>query len=246
LKRIHAGRFKGSSSVVRKVLHEVNNPLGIIKNYLKILAVKLAAQDIAQDEIRIINEEIDRAALILNDLAGFSEITDLNVENVDINALLSDIFKITRDSLLKDEKIELHADLDPAPLTVMAEKNGLKQVFINLIKNAIEAMGGGGNLFVQTRNIAGAAGHHTGGRGPQYQGYAEITIKDEGIGIPDEIRPRIFEALVSSKGRGHSGLGLSIVYNIIKAFSGTITCEGNKEGGTAFRIELPAATHNKD
>ena len=242
LKVIQSERLSASSELSRKVVHEVNNPLGIIKNYLKILDVKLSGQDIVQDEIRIINEEIDRVALLLRELSYFSKERIRKNEPVDINDLLSDLSKITKESLFKHFKVELDLDLEFSLPTIMAEKSGLKQVFINLIKNATEAMDRGGRLHIQTRHIYTSLEKHILNEElhkEKCQGYVEISISDNGTGIPDDIKSRLFEPFVSSKGKGHPGLGLSIAYNTIKAFNGTIMCEGNENGGTTFRIELP-------
>ena len=239
---IQSERLSASSALSRKVIHEVTNPLNIIKNYLKILGIKMSEQDMAHDEIRIINEEIDRIALLIRELSGFSKQKISKKEPVDVNGLLSDIVKITREHLLKDFTINLHLDLEPSLPKIKTEKNDLKQVIINLFQNAIEAMVGGGDLYIQTRRISTSLERHL---EKDEAGYVEIIIRDNGIGIPDEIKTRIFDPFFSSKGGNHSGLGLSIVHNIIKAVNGTITCESNKKKGTVFKIELPISDSNK-
>ena len=241
LKEIQSERLSASSALSRKVIHEVTNPLNIIKNYLKILDIKMSEQDMAQDEIRIINEEIDRIALLIRELSDFSKERVSKKEPVDVNDLLSDLVKITKEYLLKDFTIKLHLDLKPSLPTIMTEKSDLKQVLMNLLQNAVEAMVGGGDLHIQTRRISIPLGRHL---ESHEEGYVEITISDNGIGIPDEIKSRIFEPFFSSKGGSHSGLGLSIVHNIIKALNGTITCESSKDKGTVFKIELPIAHSN--
>jgi signal transduction histidine kinase/HD-like signal output (HDOD) protein len=244
LSRIQSERAGASSSMARRVVHEVNNPLSIIKNYLKILGTRLAAQDMAQDEIRIINEEIDRVAQILRELAAFSEDRVRRVEALDVNELLSYLAKITRESL-NYFNIKLHLELDPALPTVLADKNSLKQVFINLIKNASEAMTEGGNLHIQTRHISSRLGGGLAYSELEYPGYAEIAIADDGPGIPDDFKARLFEPYVTTKGENHSGLGLSIVHSIIKGLNGSISCESEPGKGTAFKIGLPIAGDEK-
>jgi signal transduction histidine kinase len=239
LKKIQSERVGASAAIARKVVHEVNNPLSIIKNYLKILGTKLSEHNIAQDEIRILNKEIDHVAHILRALTSFSESEVSNPGPVNINALLSDLVKITRESLRKHSKIEVHLDLKPTLPTVITEENSLKQVFVNLIKNAAEAMTEGGNLYVKTRHISSQLEDASVPEGGEYQGYVEITISDDGPGIPDKIRSRLFEPFVTSKSDGHSGLGLSIVHNLIKTLNGTIMCESDEAKGTSFKIELP-------
>ena len=235
---IQSERLTASSAVAKKVAHEVSNPLGIIKNYLKLLGLKKAKDSPAQEEIRIINEEIDRVSVIIRELSDFSQPRVQQKELVDINTLISDFIRITHESLLLRSSIKTNLDLEPSLPTLVTDKNGLKQVFVNLIKNAVEAMPEGGNLNINTRLTPNglrklekdAIGDQT---------YVEITISDDGSGIPDSIKSRLFEPFVSSKGEGHSGLGLSIAYSIIRELNGTMTCESEQASGTTFKIVLP-------
>jgi len=239
MQKIQSEGAIASSDMARRVAHEVNNPLSIIKNYLKILSMKLAGQDLAQDEIRIINEEIDRIALILRTLTAFSGKRTVKLERVDINALITDLIKISRDYLAKDARVDIHAELDPVLPAPLSDRDGLKQVFINLIKNADEAMAEGGNLYIATRRISAGLGE-TGDRGDEtVRNFVEITLRDDGPGILDEVRERLFEPFVTSKKEGHSGVGLSIAFQTVKALGGTLNCESETGKGTTFVISLP-------
>jgi len=239
LTKIQSERAGASSDIARKVFHEVNNPLTIIKNYLKILGMKLAKQNIAQDEISILNKEIDRIAHILRALTSFSESDVREKGPVDVNAVLSDLVKITKESLRKHSGIDVHLDLKHTLPTVISDENSIKQILVNLIKNAAEAMREGGNLDIKTRHISSHLEGDPAPEGVESKGYVEITLKDDGPGIPDEIKSRLFDPFVTSKGGGHSGLGLSIVHNLVKALNGTLTCESDKGNGTCFKIGLP-------
>ena len=233
LRRIQSERAEASFAMARKVVHEVNNPLGIMKNYLKILGIKLENQGIEIDEIGILNEEIDRVAHILAGLTQLSEKNSHKRSPVDINALVNDLVKLTAESLRKEKKVTIHLDLDPARPKLMSKKDSLKQILINLIKNASEAMTKGGNLYLKTRHRVAPL------EGNQSRGFVEVTVGDDGPGIPDEMKRRIFEPFVSSKGGGHSGLGLSIVLNLINSLNGSIECQSEEGKGTCFKIELP-------
>lgn len=236
-RRIQSERLKASSAIARKIVHEVNNPLGIIKNYIKILELKLPEKNLVQDELRIISEEIDRVVQINSQLSAFSQPKIKKFEPVDINTLISDFLKITKKSILSPSMIDVHLSLAPSLPKVSTEKNSLKQVFINLIKNAAEAMPEGGNIYVKTRHV-GSYDKRLIGDTEEALESIEITVRDDGPGIPDSIKPRLFEPLNSSK-PGHSGLGLSIVHSIIKNLNGTITCESDRNTGTCFKIVLP-------
>ena len=228
-----------TSDLTKVVVHEVNNPLSIIKNYLKILEIKLSEKNLALDEIRIINEEISRVVQLLKKLTDFSKDKPVTPEMTDVNALLMDIVKLTKDSLLGHSDIKLLTDLEKPLPKVNAEKAGLKQVFINLIKNAIKAMESGGNLYIQTRHLSvpdSGRGVH---KNKAVTGYVEIQFRDDGPGIPDAIKEKLFDPYVSSKKGEHFGLGLSIAYEIIKSFQGEIACESIPNQGTVFKIKLP-------
>jgi signal transduction histidine kinase/HD-like signal output (HDOD) protein len=224
-----AGAPPPPSVQVRKVVHEVNTPLNIIKNYLAILGAKLAEKGPVQDELRIIKEEVDRVSLILRKLTERNNGDVIPKESIDINTFMSDITTMFRQTVLKDAPIEIHLNLDRSIPPLITDKNRLKQVFINLIKNATEAMPNGGNIHIGVRYIFNK----------EKEAQVEVTIRDDGPGIPDHIRSQLFRPFLTSKGNGHAGLGLTIVNNIIKELKGTVTCESISNVGTTFQIMLP-------
>jgi HD-like signal output (HDOD) protein/signal transduction histidine kinase len=238
-KVIQAERLTASLEIARKVAHEVNSPLSIIKNYLKVLELKLPKKDLAQEELKIITEEIDRIALIVRELSDFSEPVIERSETLDINALLTDVTRITKDSDLLDDNIHVHLNLDPFLPTIVSEKNSLKQIFINLLKNAGEAMPDGGNIHITTRHVSHKLLDKAQEDREEVSGSVEITISDDGPGLPETIKARLFEPFVSTKGEGHSGLGLSIVHSILKELGGTVRCSSDGRRGTSFKIILP-------
>jgi len=151
--------------------------------------------------------------------------------------LLAEQITLLRKTILTPAGIRDYLSLKTDLPSVAGDANSLKQVFLNLIKNAAEAMPKGGNLHIWTDYIEETpfgllTGSQTGGR-------VEITIKDDGPGIPEDIRSRLFEPFSSSKGADHRGLGLSIVHSIIKEHNGTISCETDSQMGTCFVISLP-------
>jgi len=239
LNEVQYKRADASSDLARRVIHEVNNPLSIIKNYLKILEIKLSEGNIALDEIRIINEEISRVAEVLKKLTDFSKEKPSTQELTDVNALLKDIVKLTKNSLLEQSDIKLVTSFEKDLPKVNADKAGLKQVILNLIKNAVEAMSSGGSLCIRTRHFSVPVGIRRVIEEKDAFGYIEIQVRDEGPGMPDDIKEKLFDPYVSTKKGGHFGLGLSIAYNIVKSFQGSITCESIPDKGTVFKIELP-------
>ncbi|HSM75287.1 MAG TPA: HDOD domain-containing protein [Desulfobacterales bacterium] len=232
---IQAQRIEAAAVLARRVAHEANNPLGIIKNYLAILEPKLGEDHPAVQELGIIREEIDRVAQIVRQLSDFSTPAIRATDSVDINGLILDLIKVIEPSLLAPLKIAVHLDLAESLAPVAAERNALKQVLINLVKNAAEAMARGGNLFLATRRLGPAKNAH----GPI--GEAEISVCDDGPGLPLEVQARIFEPFNSAKGGGHAGLGLSIVHGIVRSLGGRVSCRSRQGRGTCFTVRLPLA-----
>jgi signal transduction histidine kinase/HD-like signal output (HDOD) protein len=242
-RRLHDERIEASVTMARKVVHEVNNPLGIIKNYLKILGLKLPEKHPAQAELGVIGEEIDRVGQIIRGLKNFSAPAAEALEVLDINRLLKDILAIVDSSLLKPAMIHLDFTPDPTVPGIRTGKNSLKQVVINLVKNAAEAMSEGGNISISTQ-FHDATGQDP-GAGRTLPERVDILIRDDGPGIPENIRQHLFEPFHSTKKAGHSGLGLSIVHNIISRLGGQILCETAPQSGTTFKITLPATSEER-
>lgn len=238
LRLVQSEGLAAASAMAKKIVHEVNNPLSIIKNYIRILGLKMSAENPTQNDLKIIDEELDRVALMVGELSDFSQPKVMQMEPVDVTALLSDLVKITWESLMLDAKIRFRLQLEPSLPTIFSAKNSLKQVLINLLRNAAEAMPGGGTIYLSTRLISNEGEQEM----RKDLGQVQITIRDEGPGIPESIKPRLFEPFVSTKTEGHAGLGLSIAYSIVKQLQGTITCESGEKTGTTFKIVLPVGT----
>ena len=222
--RIREERMSATSMLARKVVHEAHNPLGIINNYLSILAGKLSKNESAQEDLRIVREEIRRVSQVIGELSSFSQAGQMQKEPVDINGILRDLARISRESLQQRSGIELELNLDPNIPLVSSDSNKLKQVFINLLKNAAEAMTEGGTIGFESRSRDGEP--------PSI----EVLIRDQGKGIPEPVRSILFEPFTSSK--GHEGLGLAIVHGAVKELGGRLSYETGSEG-TTFLVQLP-------
>ncbi len=222
-----------AQSRVRKVMHEVNNPLGIIKNYIKILRMKMPKNDPSQFGLEVINEEIDRVANIVHGLGEPGPAAAQTIDNVNVNHVIIDLMQITHEPLFTGDKIRLRTDLDHSIREVACDRNQLKQVLLNLMKNAAEAMAAqGGELIVATKNILEENGLHR----------VQISVQDNGPGIPDGVLARLFKPVTSTKGDGHAGLGLSIVHELVVAMGGQIKVVSDAHAGTRFDIVLPGVT----
>ncbi len=218
-------RLAASSAIAKKIAHEVNNPLSIIQNYLKILELNLAEKEFVCDEVPIMREEIDRVSGIINSLSDFSSPPHEDPDAVDVNALLEDVAALTRESF-EQQGIRFHFELDSRLPRVTTGKNSLKQIIVNLVQNAAESLAGGGTISLSTKQLNAA-------------GSIAIAVADDGPGLAEVVRDRLFEPYVSTKGNDHAGLGLSIVYSKIKELQGSIACSSEKGQGTEFTITLP-------
>jgi nitrogen-specific signal transduction histidine kinase len=220
------------------VVHEVSNPLAIIKNYLHALDAQLAEQHIDRETLGIMGEELDRVTRLLEPLTNLAEVRPATITLVDINPILEGFVKIMRKAKGRGPRIDFQLALEPDLPTVKADKDGLKQIIINLLKNAMEALVDGGRIEIQTRRVSRASLELT-NAGPRRGRRVQITIGDNGPGLSGAILDRLYIPFVSSK-QGHSGLGLSVVHKLVRAYGGGITCHSKPGHGAQFVIELPA------
>ena len=230
-----ADRAASAISKTRKIVHEINNPLSIIKNYLKVLARRTEDQSSTTDELRIIDEEINRVTGLIKSLTSTSERIPINLETVDVNATITDILGLFRESLPGNTAIRLSQDLDADIPTIASDRDRLKQALINLLKNAIEAMPDGGTIQVISRMLEGPS-RPVGIT--EKTGHIKISVCDDGPGIDEAIKNDLFRVNVTSK-TGHDGLGLSIVHEAVTHIKGSLLCESTPGRGTCFHIELP-------
>ena len=236
--KIQAARMDAASMAAAKVVHEVNNPLGIIRNYLKILEMKLPEKDSLTQDLTIIDEEITRISKIVQQLDTFSSPVDKTCELTDINSLISNLLSILAKSVFYSSQLQVHFTPDPELPAILTNEDSIKQIIINLIKNAAEAMNSGGNVYIKTNSSCNNKSATT-FSGDGSCEYVEITIHDDGPGIPAEVLSQLFEPFTSTKGKGHSGLGLAIVKSLVTELKGTIRCTCDCENGTLFTINLP-------
>lgn len=208
------------------VAHEINNPLGSVLLYADILHKETPEEDEQQrDDLQMIINEATRCKTIVNDLLNFSRQNEVLAQETDINRMLEglaeeaarlDVFRTVR----------IVTDLDPGLDTVQADPLQLQQVFLNLMKNAAEAMPDGGKLTLRTR------------RAPM-PGFITVEVEDTGHGIAEENMKKLFTPFFTTKpiGKG-TGLGLAITYGIVKMHRGQISVQSKEGEGTTFTITL--------
>lgn len=213
---------------IREAVHEASNPLSIIRNYLEMLRIKLGEENSATEGLELIKEEIDRVGNILlrlNDPAT----AEVAKGTMNINSTIEAVSHIFQDSICATQQISLEQKLDPAMVDTPGNPEHLKQILTNLLKNAVESLEPGGSITVSSESTVSFSG----------KDFAAITVEDNGPGIPAEIKQQLFTPIASTKGEGHSGVGLSIVKKLIDGMDGSIVCRSSKESGTQFQILLP-------
>lgn len=214
----------------RQLAHEINNPLGIIKNYLALLRVKLGEEGGISDELRIIHEELDRIARIVNSLVT-ERPEAAELELVDVNELLSDLIKVAAPGLTQQKQVRVETSLEEALPRLRCNRDRLKQLLLNLLLNAIEATSEQGTVSLETHRLI----NH------RLERQLEILVSNTGPDIAPEVLARLFEPVQSTKGEGHAGLGLSIVRSLATDLNATIACR-SQPGRTTFQVLLPLDT----
>ena len=222
---------------IGRVLHEVNNPLGIVKNYLAVIGEKIAGRTDVKAEIALIQKEIERIPGMIARLSPARARLAAGEDLLDVNGIISDLAKLLSATILEPARIAVTftpgADLPPWP----GKKSQLSQVLINLLINSAEAMPSGGGISITTACEPVTKGAE--------ENEIVITVADDGPGIPAPTLARLFEPGASSKSGAHCGLGLSISKELIDGFGGAISCRSRAGHGTTFRISLPVSVRRR-
>jgi len=210
----------------RRVAHEVNNPLSIIKNYLNVLDRKLARKEPVGNELSILNEEIDRVGQLIN---AFAELQPAPAARaIEINTVVKNVVRLFAGTVPPSVNIVVKAQNEACSFD--GDAGTLKQILVNLIKNAVEALPVGGEIEISNNGVIDREGHQ----------YVELSIRDNGAGIPAAMMVNLFSPVRSTKGEEHCGLGLSIVHGLITQMRGVIHCRTGKKG-TTFDLLLPVS-----
>ncbi|MHB1077217.1 ATP-binding protein [Thiobacillus sp.] len=214
---------------VRRAVHEVANPLTIMRNYVNLLSERLGADSAVQRDLGIISDEIERVARIVRGITLAEEIAvpAASLELVSVNSVVSELVRMALGTLFAPNKVNVQIDLNPDVPPMPLQKDLLKQVLFNLAKNAVEAMHAGGHLKFITRLVAADG-----------QRQIEIEVADTGPGLPAAVASHLFEPVISEKGGDHAGLGLTISRSLVERLNGQLSCTSTPQG-TRFLIRLP-------
>lgn len=208
--------------VVAEIAHEIKNPLMMIGGFAKQL-IRRSSEEKTLNKLNIILNEVSRLEVLLNELGQLYQRRGLKIEKVDLKNLLDEVISLAENDFRK-KHVRIDFEPDENSMLAAVDQDKLKQVFLNIFKNALEAMEHGGRLFIQTtRN----------------QGILEIAISDDGCGIPECDEENVFAPFFTTKQNG-TGLGLSISKSIIETHEGSAFNFKSEEGkGTTFFITMP-------
>jgi len=222
---IQSEKMAAIGQLAAGIAHEIRNPLGIITNALYDLGEIVDSGDPAvKDDLHIAKEEMGRVQAIINNLLEFSHASRAELERVDINDLLRKTLQLMSKSL-QNSGVKVVTEFVPLGMCV-ANQNALRQIFLNLVSNAAQAMPNGGELRVRTA--------------PLLDGRIQLEFSDTGVGISPEHLKDIFNPFFTTKAPGQgTGLGLSVVHSVVKRYRGDIRVDSRVNGGTTFTIEFP-------
>ena len=221
---IRADRLAAMGELTAGVAHEIRNPLGVIRATVQLLEDAKGDATRIHESVEVVKQEIDRLDRVIKALLDFGRPSKPTLVHTDLNEVLSDVVLFTS-RFAKQADVRIVETFDEVLPPVLGDPDQLKQVFLNLVTNAVQAMeGSGGTITIETR----AAGE-----------YVHVSVADTGPGIPASDLTKVFDPFFTKRAEG-TGLGLTIVHRIIDEHEGHIEVESGP-AGTVFNVTLPAA-----
>jgi len=217
-----ADRLATIGELAAGAAHEIRNPLTAIKSTLQYLQSK-HGDETSRKLLAAAIQETDRIDEIVSALLSFSRPTEIRKERHDLREILEEGLDLISFEA-RTHKVAVRREFPEAPLSIQGDKSQLKQLFLNIFLNALQAMPNGGEMKVEARRKEGQK--------------AVVAVADTGEGIPEENLDRIFDPFFTTKKSG-TGLGLSIGYNIAKSHRGEIEVKSRVGQGTTILISLP-------
>ncbi len=240
-KLLHQDKMASLGKLSASVVHEINNPIAGMLNFVMLMRRMLGEGPIGQSEgnqfdqyLGLMETETRRISRIVSNLLAFSRQSKIERKPVDLNRIVEKTL-LLNSNLLKINNVTVQKRLDENLPELTGSEDQLQQVFMNLISNTVEALEpkGGGTLSIETKAL-------------KKENKIKISFQDSGIGVPEENLPMLFEPFFTTKRIGKGvGLGLSVVYGIIEELGGSIRVDSEIEKGTTFIVELPVDQVNE-
>ena len=226
-------RLDAFGEIAAGIAHEVRNPLGGIRGAAEILSARTGDAR-ARDAAALIVREVDRIATLVDDLMIFKQEGPLSLAPLNIHRVLDDALDLLSMDPL-GAGVKLTREYDPSIPEILGDADRLMQVFLNLARNALQALDGEGRLLIETRTTLD---HRLGNAaGPRLPGVV-VTFEDDGPGIPPELRAKVTTPFFTTR-RGGTGLGLAVAGHWVARHGGTLRIGEAPGGGTRVRVALP-------
>jgi signal transduction histidine kinase len=221
-----ATRLAAISRLTGGVAHEIKNPLNAIGLRLELLRARLGEPDHElSGEIDTLSKEVLRLDRVVKTFLDFSRPLDVHLQDIDLVVLAREVTEfVTPQARLANIQVDFSAPSEPNYAMIRGDSDLLKQAVLNLVTNAIDAMGNGGRLQVRVDKSGDKL---------------TLEVSDTGSGIPPELRDKVFQLYFTTK-TGGSGIGLAMTYRAVQLHNGTIGFKSEAGSGTTFRLEFPA------
>lgn len=234
----HLQKIEAIGRLSSGIAHELNNVITAIKGFAQLALSKIDEKDQNQLYLKNILEASEKAEKITNRLFAFCKDSKVERKLINLNDFIKDLEDFIKKTVGDDVTLFLLLSPDIAP--VEADPHQLESVIMGIVSNARDAMPNGGSLTVETRNFNVDEEFVRKHKGSKVGDYVRLSIKDTGVGIPEEVGDRVFEPFFTTKKEKTSGLGLSIIFTIVKQHDGYIWYESELGRGTTFHIIFPA------
>ena len=232
-------RLAAVGQLAAGIAHDFNNILAVITLYTQVMLQNPDLETRLNERLQIIEEQSYRASNLIQQILDFSRQSIMEQQPLDMVSFFKELIRLLKRTLPEDIQIDLTHG--PENYIIFADLSRIQQVFMNLAVNARDAMPTGGRLTFQLEKLHITKKAEMPLPGMSLGSWIHINVADNGLGIPDEIRPHIFEPFFTTKSVGKgTGLGLAQVYGIIQQHQGYIDVQAKDEQGTAFSLYLPA------
>ena len=224
---IQSEKMSAIGQLIAGVAHDLNNPLASVVGFSDFLAEAGGIPPSLQEPLQVIRQEAERAATIVKNLLSFARRQEGERTPLPVRVLLDSTLALLRNQLMA-HKVEATLEVEPGLPDIEVSANQIKQVFVNIINNACQAIASdapSGRIWITAKRVHDSVA---------------VSVTDSGPGMPEEIASRVFEPFFTTKPEGAgTGLGLSISQGIVKEHGGRITLETPPGGGATFTVELP-------
>jgi signal transduction histidine kinase len=225
---VQAAKLAAVGEMAAGIAHELNNPLTSVTGFAELALDTIPKDSQTRKDLEIVMHEAVRARDVVRRLLDFARQSESTRARASLNDVIEDVVALSR-HLIHTSGVELKLELERDLPWVLADSNQMKQVLLNLVHNALQAMPTGGEMIISTKSASRAG-----------RDWIMVSVRDTGVGIPHAELSRIFEPFYTTKGdQGGTGLGLSVTYGIVTDHGGQIEVESELDAGSKFTVWLP-------